>query len=52
MAQIHQKKIYDLQTEQAECMRQLLDNQLFVDYVKEDYDWREVGFKIWSMVKM
>ena len=40
--------MYDLETEQAECMRQLLANQLFVDYVKEDYGWRKVGYNIFS----
>ncbi len=38
--------MYDLETEQAECMRQLLANQLFVDYVREDYGWRKVGVQI------
>ncbi len=51
MAQIHQKKIYDLQNEQTGCMRQLLDNQLFVDYVREDYGWRKVGINTWIMEK-
>ena len=41
-----QNRMYDLETEQAECMRQLLGNQLFIDYVREDYGWRKVSVQI------